>query len=142
MSASTKRKHVTREHMVGELNPPNKDESIVRIVEGRGHNLHLVADAQGQEFLVSMPSKFRRAVWIKRGDFLIVKPISEGMKVKAEITSILDSEYIQFLKDQGVWPKEFCSKVSEEYLFDGGNPNKRGEPEGASYSESSTDDSD
>uniref|UniRef100_A0A0V0GAH6 Probable RNA-binding protein EIF1AD n=1 Tax=Triatoma dimidiata TaxID=72491 RepID=A0A0V0GAH6_TRIDM len=142
MSVSTKRKHVTREHMVGELCLLKEDESVVRLLEGRGHNLHLVANASGEEFLVSMPAKFRRSVWVKRGDFLIVKPISEGTKVKAEIIRILDSEYIKFLKNQGVWPEEFYAKVSEENIFDGGNPNKRGEPEGASHSETSTDDSD
>ena len=40
-------------------------------------------------YLVSMPTKFRKNVWIKRGDYCIVEPIEEGDKVKAEIVRIL-----------------------------------------------------
>ena len=36
-----------------------------------------------------MPTKFRKNVWIKRGDFVMVQPIDEGDKVKAEIVHIL-----------------------------------------------------
>ncbi|KAK9500171.1 hypothetical protein O3M35_001483 [Rhynocoris fuscipes] len=142
MSVTTKRKHVTREQICGDFSPPADDELIVRILEGKGHNLHLVSDSKGDEFLVTMPSKFRRAIWVKKGDYLIVKRITEGVKVKAEITKILDNDYIKYLKDLGKWPEAFLKKDEDCDLFDGGNPNKRGEPEGASHSESSSDESD
>ena len=32
-----------------------------------------------------MPSKFRKNIWVKRGDYFVVTPIEEGDKVKAEI---------------------------------------------------------
>ena len=67
---------------------------------GRGNNLHEVKDAEGTSFLVSMPVKFRKNVWIKRGDFVIVTHIEEGDKVKAEIATILYKDQIRFIKSE------------------------------------------
>ena len=39
----------------------------VQVLCGRGNNLHEVEAADGCQFLASMPTKFRRNVWIKRG---------------------------------------------------------------------------
>jgi probable RNA-binding protein EIF1AD len=54
--------------------------------------LHEVFDPKEAEgssnYLVSMPTKFRKNVWIKRGDFVLVSPIEEGDKVKAEIVQV------------------------------------------------------
>lgn len=106
MSSATKRKHVTRE-VVDEYRLPDQNEQIVKVVAGRGNNLHEVADPNGDTFLVSMPTKFRKNVWIKRGDFVFISPISEGDKVKGEISSILYRDQIRYLKKEGVWPSQF-----------------------------------
>lgn len=37
------------------------------------------------------------------GDFVIVDPISEGSKVKAEISVILYPEQIKYIKEEGKW---------------------------------------
>lgn len=87
MSKATKRKHVTKE--IEDLTIPTESQSIVRIIESRGNNLHEVVDATGTQYLVSMPMKFRRNIWVKRGNFVLVEPIPEGNKVKAEIVKIL-----------------------------------------------------
>jgi len=106
MSKATKRKHVTRE-VTEDFRLPDENESVVRVVAGRGNNLHEVKDQHGELFLVSMPTKFRKSVWIKRGDFVIVSHIKEGDKVKGEITTVLYKDQIKYLKSEGVWPKEF-----------------------------------
>jgi len=56
---------------------------------------------------VSMPTKFRKNVWIKRGDFVLVSPIEEGDKVKAEIISILYKDQIKHIKNEKLWPEGF-----------------------------------
>ena len=76
---------------------------ILKVLGGRGNNLHEVEDANGQTFLVSMPTKFRKNVWIKRGDFVLTEPILEGDKVKAEISCILYANQIKYIKAQGKW---------------------------------------
>jgi probable RNA-binding protein EIF1AD len=111
MSSATKRKHVTRE-VIEEYRLPEQDEQIVKVVAGRGNNLHEVADPHGETFLVSMPTKFRKNVWIKRGDFVFISPISEGDKVKGEISTVLYKDQIKYLKREGVWPKEFENCVA------------------------------
>ena len=54
-------------------------------------------------------------MWIKRGDFVVVKPIEEGDKVKAEILTILYKEQIKYIKAENQWPVGFeATKVEEE----------------------------
>ena len=90
MSQSTKRKHVTKELLEDNFELPRENQKIVRIVAGRGNNLHQVIEADEKTtYLVSMPNKFRKNVWVKRGNYCIVEPIEEGDKVKAEIVRIL-----------------------------------------------------
>lgn len=115
MSAATKRKHVTRE-VVDEYRLPEQNEQIVKVVAGRGNNLHEVADPHGETFLVSMPTKFRKNVWIKRGDFVFISPISEGDKVKGEISTVLYRDQIKYLKKEGVWPPQFLDITPSEQL--------------------------
>ncbi|XP_022090557.1 probable RNA-binding protein EIF1AD [Acanthaster planci] len=109
MSKATKRKHVTRE-VLDEYTLPEDHQQIVKVTASRGNNLHEVQTATGEQFLVSMPTRFRKNVWIKRGDFVIVDPILEGDKVKAEITTILYPKQIKYIQKEGLWPDQFTSK--------------------------------
>lgn len=86
---------------------PEPNQTIVKVVAGRGNNLHEVVNESGDKFLVSMPVKFRKNVWVKRGDFVIIEPIEEGDKVKAEIISILYKQQIKYIKEEGLWPDGF-----------------------------------
>ncbi|XP_055466558.1 probable RNA-binding protein EIF1AD isoform X1 [Psammomys obesus] len=112
MSQATKRKHVVQE-MLGEHMVPSDQQQIVKVLRTPGNNLHEVETAQGQRFLVSMPSKYRKNIWIKRGDFLIVDPIEEGEKVKAEISFVLCKNHVRSLQKEGHWPEAF-SEVAEK----------------------------
>ncbi|XP_045429726.1 probable RNA-binding protein EIF1AD isoform X2 [Pipistrellus kuhlii] len=112
MSQATKRKHVVKE-VLGEHMVPSDQQQIVRVLRTPGNNLHEVETAQGQRFLVSMPSKYRKNIWIKRGDFLIVDPIEEGEKVKAEISFVLCKDHVRSLKKDGLWPEAF--EVAEKH---------------------------
>jgi hypothetical protein len=37
------------------------------------------------------------------GDFVMIEPIGEGDKVKAEIVNILYKDQIKYIKDEGKW---------------------------------------
>jgi len=106
MSKATKRKHVTKE-AVDDYFIPEGDEEIVKIFASRGNNLHEVENASGEHYLVSMPNKFRKNIWVKRGDFVVTVPIKEGNKVQGEIVYILLAKQIKYLKDEKHWPEEF-----------------------------------
>ncbi|XP_018348392.1 PREDICTED: probable RNA-binding protein EIF1AD [Trachymyrmex septentrionalis] len=86
-SVTTKRKYVFQE--LDDMSLPTDSQSIVRIVQARGHNLHEVVTPAGEQYIVSMPTKFRQNIWIKRGDYIVIEPIVEGKKVKGEIVKIL-----------------------------------------------------
>ena len=75
----------------------------VQVLGGKGNNLHEIETSEGEKYLVSMPTKFRKNVWIKRGDFVLIQPIEEGEKVKAEIFAILYTEQIKYIQSQGKW---------------------------------------
>nr|XP_046261348.1 probable RNA-binding protein EIF1AD [Scatophagus argus]XP_046261349.1 probable RNA-binding protein EIF1AD [Scatophagus argus] len=109
MSQATKRKHVVKE-VLGDFVTPTESQQIVKVIGSRGNNLHEVVTAQGETFLVSMPTKFRKNIWIKRGDYVIVDPIEEGEKVKAEISFILYKDHIQYLQKQQHWPQGFMEE--------------------------------
>lgn len=108
MSSTTKKKHVCRE-VLDDYVLPSGNQEIVRVAASRGNNLHEVVDAKGKSFLVSMPTKFRKSVWIKRGNFVIVEPIEEGDKVQAEIIVILYRDQIRYIKRENQWPAAFDS---------------------------------
>ncbi|GAB6024447.1 Putative RNA-binding protein eif1ad [Chamberlinius hualienensis] len=114
MSSVKKQKHVASDFSEEIISIEDK-QRIVKIVCGRGNNLHQVTDGLEETWLVSMPVKFRRNCWVKRGDFVIVEPIEEGDKVKAEIVRILYKEQIQQLKKQNLWPSQFDDMKSEKH---------------------------
>lgn len=44
---------------------------------------------------------------MKRGDYILVEPIEEGDKVKAEIVKIMNKDSIKYYKENNIWPKQF-----------------------------------
>ena len=110
MSRITKKKHVLNELHVNGFEHPGNGQKIARILCSRGNNLHEVETECNECFLVSMPTKFRKAFWIKRGDFVIVDQIKEGVKVKGEIIRILSPEHVKQLTKDGIWPKKFTKQ--------------------------------
>ena len=79
----------------------------------------------------------RKNVWIKRGDFVVVKPIEEGDKVKAEILTILYKEQIKYIKAENQWPEGFESKIETQ-----GEGVEEEKEKGSDEEEDSEDDSD
>lgn len=116
MSRVTRLKHVQRELDSDDFSLPTEKQQICRIISSKGNNLHEVESSNESEenYLVSMPPKFRKNVWIKRGDFVLVEPIEEGDKVKAEICRILTPEHQKEYEKAFVWPKKFTKKRDHE----------------------------
>ncbi|XP_073822086.1 probable RNA-binding protein EIF1AD [Musca autumnalis] len=115
MSRVTRQKHVLKEMMEDDYELPKENQQIVRVVCSRGNNLHEVeTNVDDERFLVTMPNKFRKNVWVKRGDFILVEPIEEGDKVKGEICKILTPEHVKEYKKAGVWPERFTTKSNKE----------------------------
>ncbi|XP_017038374.1 probable RNA-binding protein EIF1AD [Drosophila kikkawai] len=113
----SRRKHLMKEMMEDDYALPTEQQQIVRVVSSRGNNLHEVETAKKEaeeNFLVSMPNKFRKSMWVKRGDFLLIEPIEEGDKVKAEICKILTNDHVKEYTKAGIWPEKFAKKPAQE----------------------------
>lgn len=145
MSRATKRKRVLIEVLQDDFSHPNDDQQIVRVVSSRGNNLHEVETPDGSKFLVSMPTKFRKNVWVKRGSYILVEPIKEGDKVKAEMVRLLTNEHIKVFRKEGVWPAAFDIQDSKSNSDGDANTNvgyRDNDIISTSNSESSSEESD
>lgn len=121
MSKTTKRKKIQIEILQDDFSPPKDNQEIVKVLSSRGNNLHEVQTSSNETYLVSMPTKFRNNLWVKRGDYILVEPIVEGDKVKAEMIRLLTSEHIKDYRKSGIWPQAFWdkreSKEDDDDLF-------------------------
>lgn len=147
MSKATKRKIVQKELLSQDYRVPDDVNLIVKITHNQGNNLHLVETCTGNSYFVSMPNKFRNNIWIKPGDYVVVKTIEEGNKVKGEIEQILDKKYIQFLKQQNSWPfkeesADMCTKKIQDNEEDVLEENVNRRNNVVAFSDSSSDESD
>ncbi|CAK8680471.1 unnamed protein product [Clavelina lepadiformis] len=80
---------------------------MLQVLGTAGCNLHQVVTPSGEAFLASLPTKFRKNIWIKRGDYVVTEAIHEGDKVKGEIVRILYPQHIKAIKKENMWPQEF-----------------------------------
>lgn len=76
MSRATKSRFVTKELEVG-LILPKENELVGKVVTARGRDLFEVLDAHGEQYLASMPTRFRTIVYVKRGHFVYLMPIGK-----------------------------------------------------------------
>ncbi|TDH64914.1 uncharacterized protein CCR75_000620 [Bremia lactucae] len=112
---SAYRKGVTKRVLYGDPEP-QENQIIVRVTGMRGTNLFEVVDAVGVESVTMLPTKFRKLIWVKRGDFLIVGEGDGGEATtatgkKGAVTSIVEhilyKDQIQNLKRKELWPVAF-----------------------------------
>lgn len=116
------RKHLT-DSVLHDLPEPSPPHSLVaKIVATRGSNQFDVKLADGQQELAILPTKFRKLVWLKRNDFVIVETVTdedddneddrtgEATKtndsggIRCMISHILYQEQIKHLVGKGLWP--------------------------------------
>jgi probable RNA-binding protein EIF1AD len=112
------RKGVTDEVLHG--NPvPEEGELVARVVGSRGGNVIEVFCGDNTEGLAVMPQKFRKLVWVKRGDFVIVSGASTDIEVtngsgaiRYRVKHILYKDQIRHIKNVGVWPEIFNEGIA------------------------------
>jgi len=63
----------------------------------------------GQTFLLELPSKFRKSVWIRRGSYVIATTAEElsGTKLQGVIEHVISSDQVKEWKRKGLWPNGF-----------------------------------
>jgi len=114
---SHSRKHLTTTVLTS-LPLPSEAEKVVKVIELRGANICEVEEADGQRYLVQVPTRFRKLVWIKRGNFLIINRPTNwdnlNYKVRAMVLHVLFPDQIKNIKKEGLWPQEFQDAPIEE----------------------------
>ncbi|KNC98233.1 uncharacterized protein SPPG_06633 [Spizellomyces punctatus DAOM BR117] len=103
----------TTQHVLEELPVPGDGQCVAKVVENRGGGNYVVqvpAEVNWTDeptLLVSLPSKFRKLIWVKRGSFVIIQREEGKTKIAGEIVHVLFLDHIKHLKAQGIWPAEF-----------------------------------
>jgi len=102
---------------------PTTEERVVRVLQLRGSNVCEVEHTDGEHVLCTIPNKFHKLIWIKKGNFLIVRNPPEltnlrNRKIKAVVVHVLSPTQIKYLVKENLWPKEFLviNHVVEEEL--------------------------
>uniref|UniRef100_K3WB96 S1-like domain-containing protein n=1 Tax=Globisporangium ultimum (strain ATCC 200006 / CBS 805.95 / DAOM BR144) TaxID=431595 RepID=K3WB96_GLOUD len=116
------RKGVTKKVLYDDPEP-KENEQIVQVVGLRGSNLFEVKNEHGEASVTMLPTKYRKLIWVKRGDFLIVgsgeaeASAAKGKK-KAAVTSIVEhilyKDQIKNLKAKNLWPEAFEKPAADE----------------------------
>lgn len=93
-----------------ELNPST--DQYAKVIESRGKGQFQVTLPEDTTLhTLYMPPKFRNALWIRRGSFVIVRRYSESKEL--ELMHVLTGEQVKELKREGKWPKEFFDREIE-----------------------------
>ncbi|TPX70829.1 hypothetical protein SpCBS45565_g01484 [Spizellomyces sp. 'palustris'] len=105
----------TTQHVLEELPVPGDGQCVAKVIENRGGGNYVVqvpAEVKRTDeptLLVSLPSKFRKLIWVKRGSFVIIQKEEGTTKIAGEIVHVLFLDHIKHLKTEGLWPVEFES---------------------------------
>ncbi|KAJ3292962.1 putative RNA-binding protein eif1ad [Borealophlyctis nickersoniae] len=134
----------TAQAVLTDLPTPTPSQCIARVLEPRGggvHEIYVPASETRPDSittLASLPTKFRKLIWVKRGNYVIAELIDTKSKIGAEIVHVLFPEHIKNLKRLGLWPKEF----EEESAPAGGGKDEAGGDAGDDGSEDGDEDED
>eukprot|EP01115_Flamella_aegyptia_P000058 TRINITY_DN1006_c1_g1_i3.p1 TRINITY_DN1006_c1_g1~~TRINITY_DN1006_c1_g1_i3.p1 ORF type:complete len:183 (+),score=26.59 TRINITY_DN1006_c1_g1_i3:100-648(+) len=92
-------------------------QCIAKVLASRGHNILEVITDKGDQILCTIPAKYIKKVWFKRGMFALVEPAREqtiSNKVKAVIVCALFPEQIDQLIEDGYWPDYFKDDIKQK----------------------------
>ena len=89
-------------------------QHIAQILRPAGSDLYSVRTPSAPEQLVEMPARFRGAIWVKRGSFVVIDTSAfEGRanKLAGEIACVIREE--KEWRKMRYWPEEFRKKAEE-----------------------------
>jgi probable RNA-binding protein EIF1AD len=101
-------RHPATQRSLQEFIEIQPSQCICKIIETRGGGLFSVSSENEAIQLVSLPSRFQKLIWVKRGSFVVVEPDPlSRTKVNGEIVNILFAKDIHELKRNQQWPALF-----------------------------------
>ncbi len=105
MSSRKSRLPPSKHHLHTTNDPPSSlspSQHIARIVKPHGNAIYTVELPSKTDLLVELPMRFRNAVWVRRGGFVLIKmeAFAEG-KVGGEIVDVIIDE--KKWRKEGYW---------------------------------------
>lgn len=104
-----KRRHLaTAEETASPPSTLPQAQIIAKIIKAAGNNLYSVQQPTGEIILVEMPARFRSAIWVKRGTFVLVDTsalATRENKLGGEIVNVVTNE--KAWRKQTYWPAQF-----------------------------------
>jgi len=116
---SRSKKRVTLGYSSSDLILPKGTQRIVRVSDLRGGNVCEVEYPSGEKVLSLIPSKFKNAVWIRKGAGAIVEEPADqeyAGKVRTTIVHLLSAAHVKELKKINKWPEEFLTEGERKQL--------------------------
>lgn len=104
------RKHLT-DAVLNDLPEPQDGECIAKVVATRGGNQFdvLLVGVETPQLAI-LPTKFHKLIWVKRGDFCIVRTGAKQEDacsgVRYLITHVLYKNQVKHLKSKNLWPDD------------------------------------
>lgn len=98
------------------LTPPDsltEEQTLARILGAKGKNLYEVATPSAETLLVELEARFRSAIWLKRGGYVLVDTstlATRENKIDGEIVNVVRDE--KAWRKAPYWPKEFSKKAA------------------------------
>lgn len=86
-------------------------QSIARVTSNAGKNLYRVELPSAKPLLVELPARFRSAIWIKRGNYVVVDTATladRDNKLDGQILNVVRNE--KDWRKMPYWPAEFVKK--------------------------------
>ena len=101
MTSRKSRLPPSKHHLQALAEPPPKlshSQYIARIAKPHGNSLYTVEPPPNADLLVELPTRFRNAVWVRRGSYVLVdtEGYTEG-KVNGQI--------VEVVRDEKAWRK-------------------------------------
>lgn len=98
---ASRRKHLVHAQQDLTLQP---NQCVVRVLAPKGGNVFEVAFASAQTTMVSLPSRFNKLLYVKRGGYLIVETSPEATgAVTGFVVAVLYDDDVKALRRQGDW---------------------------------------
>jgi probable RNA-binding protein EIF1AD len=101
MSSRKSRLAPSKHHLQASNEPPDElkpTQHIARISKLHGNSIYTVELPSKSELLVELPMKFRNAVWVRRGGFVLIE--TEG-----HTDGKVNGEIVDVVRDEKVWRK-------------------------------------
>jgi probable RNA-binding protein EIF1AD len=77
-------------------------QSVARVLQAAGNNLYRVTLPNSTKiYLVELPARFRSAIWIKRGGYVLV-----DLQAMTRRENKLDGEIVNVVRNEKEWRKE------------------------------------